>query len=86
MTRISRRITALCGKLKDWTDDPTPDVRRVYNAAASAKIPAHQVNGLWHFFEEDREAILDGLGLRPKASDPIIRDRHETVSTSIAAA
>jgi len=68
MTRISRRITTLCFKLKDWTDDPTPDVRRVYNAAASAKIPAHQVNGIWHYYEEDREAILGGLGLRPKAS------------------
>ncbi len=78
MNRVSHRITALCGKLKDWTDDPTPDVRQVYNAAASAKIPAHQVNGLWHFFEEDREAILAGLGLRPKVSKPV-RAPHAAV-------
>ncbi len=86
MNRISHRITTLCSKLKDWTDDPISDVRRVYNASASAKIPAHQVNGIWHYYGEDREAILEGLGLRPKASDPVVRHRHETVSAIIAAA
>lgn len=68
MTRMSRRITTLCFTLKDWTDDPIPAQRQAYAAATSAKFPAHQVNGIWHYFEEDREAILKGLGLRPKAA------------------
>lgn len=84
MNRISRRITSLCSKIKDWSDDPIPGgVRGVYNASASAKIPAHQVNGIWHYYEEDREAILAGLGLRPKASDAVVR--HREAVSSIAA-
>jgi len=68
MTRISCRLSTLCFKLKDWTDDTIPGSRQTYAAAISAKFPAHQVNGIWHVYVEDREAILEGLGLRPKAS------------------
>lgn len=63
-----RRITTLCSKLVVWTSDNIPGQRKVYEAAVSARIPAFQVNGIWHFHEEDRDAILAGLGLRPKAT------------------
>ena len=64
----SRRITTLCSKLKEWTDDDIPGQRIIYERACSARIPAHQVNGLWHYRDDDREAILHGLGLRPRAT------------------
>lgn len=63
-----RRITTLCANLGIWTEDSIPGQRKVYEAAVSARIPAFQVNGLWHYHEEDRDAILIGLGLRPKAA------------------
>lgn len=63
-----RRITTLCSKLPSWTDDPIPNPRKVYEGAIGARFPAHQVNGIWHFFEEDRDAILRGLGLHPKSA------------------
>lgn len=69
----THRITTLCSKLKDWTDDPIPGQRLVYDRACSARIPAHQVNGIWHYRDDDRDAILRGLGLRPRGAEL----RHE---------
>lgn len=63
------RITTLCSKLRDWTDDPIPGQRRIYDRVCSATIPAVQVNGIWHYRDDDRDAILRGLGLRPRASE-----------------
>ena len=82
MTRTSRRISTACHWLKNWTDDPIPGMRKVHESAVSAKFPAHQVNAIWHYYEEDREAILAGLGLRPKA-ERLSRSRQ--VSESAAA-
>ena len=82
MTRTSRRISTACHWLKDQTDDPIPGMRKVHECAVSARFPAHQVNGIWHFYEDDREAILAGLGLRPKAKR-LSRSHH--VSESAAA-
>lgn len=75
MTLTRRRISTACHWLKDYTDDPIPGMRKVQESAVSAKFPAHQVNGIWHFYEEDREEILKGLGLRPRGAEHA-RGRH----------
>ncbi len=66
----SHRITTLPHKFKALTDDATPGNRAIYNAAVSAHFPAHQVNGIWHYDENDLPAIMACFGLRPKASKP----------------
>ncbi len=67
----SPRITTLSHKLKTLTEDATPGNRAIYNAAVSARFPAHQVNGIWHYDEDDLPAIMACFGLRPKGSKPI---------------
>lgn len=66
----SPRITTLSHKLKALTDDAAPGNRAIYTAAVSARFPAHQVNGIWHYDENDLPAIMACFGLRPKASAP----------------
>ena len=63
----SNRITTLPHKLKALTNDAVPGIRAFYNAAVSARFPAHQVNGIWHFHDEDVPAIMACFGLQPKA-------------------
>ncbi len=60
----SHRITTLTHKLKALTDDAAPNNRATYNAAVSARYPAHQVNGIWHYDEDDLPAIMAAFGLR----------------------
>jgi len=67
MTKAPKRITSLLHRLRSYTDDPLPNQRFVYAATVSARIPAHQINGLWHYYEEDVPTIGDAFGLRPKA-------------------
>lgn len=80
----ARRITTLCSKLKDWTDDPIPSQRTIYDRACSARFPAHQVNGIWHYQDDDREAILRGLGLRP-CGPKSTRENHAPATEQAAA-
>ena len=67
----SHRITTLPHKLKPLTDDAVPGIRAIYNAAASARFSSHQVNGIWHYDEDDLPAIMAAFGLRPKASKTV---------------
>ncbi len=62
----SPRISTLPHRLKTLTDDAVPGQRAAYIAAVSARFPAHQVNGIWHFREADLPAILAAFNLRPK--------------------
>ena len=66
----SHRITTLPHRLKVLTNDTAPNNRAVYGAAVSARFPAHQVNGIWHYDEVDLPAIMGCFGLRPKTSKP----------------
>ena len=66
----SPRITTLPHKLKPLTDDAVPGIRAIYNAAVSARFPAHQVNGIWHYDEGNLPAIMACFGLTPKANKP----------------
>ena len=63
-----RRITTLCSRLRLLTNDVLPGHRTVYAGAVSARFPAHQVNGIWHTYEEDDLAVMAALGLRPKTA------------------
>jgi len=64
----SHRITTLPHKFKALTDDTLPTIRAIYASAVNARFPAQQVNGLWHYDEDDLPAIMACFGLRPKAS------------------
>ena len=64
---MSSRITTLPIRIKPLTDDAVPNIRAFYNAAVSARFPAHQVNGIWHFHDEDVPEIMAYFDLRPKA-------------------
>lgn len=75
MTRTSHRITSLASKARLLTDDPVPGQRKVYEGAVSARFEAHQINGIWHYYEEDLPAIMAAFGLRPKASKPVHNSR-----------
>lgn len=66
----SNRITTLPHKFKALTDDTLPTIRVIYAGAVNARFPAHQVNGLWHYDEDDLPAIMTCFGLRPKVSAP----------------
>lgn len=66
MTKAPKRITTLLHELRSITDDPLPNQRFVYAATVSARIPAHQINGIWHYYEADLPTIRDTFGLRPK--------------------
>lgn len=70
MTRTPRRITSFASEARLLTDDPIPGQRKVYESAVSANFPAHQVNGIWHYYQEDLPTIMAYFGLRPKASAP----------------
>lgn len=79
------RNTALCSKLRVLTDDRLPGQRTIYEAAVSARFPTHQVNGIWHFYEEDLPAIMAAFGLRPKAAEPSRTRRNSaTVEHAVA--
>ncbi len=67
----SNRITTLPHKFKALTDDTLPTIRLIYAGAVNARFPAHQVNGIWHYDEDDLPAIMACFGLQPKASKPI---------------
>jgi hypothetical protein len=66
----SNRITTLPHKLKVLTDNTLPTIRSIYASAVNAQFPAHQVNGIWHYDEDDLPAIMAAFGLRPRASTP----------------
>lgn len=64
----SHRITTLPRKFKTLTSDTLPTIRVIYAAAVNARFPAQQVNGIWHYDEDDLPAIMACFGLQPKAS------------------
>ncbi len=66
----SHRITTLPHKLKALTDNTLPTIRAIYASAVNAQFPAHQVNGIWHYDEDDLPAIMAAFGLQLKASMP----------------
>ena len=80
-----RRITTLCSRLRLLTDDPVPGQRIVYAGAVSARFPAHQVNGIWHTYEEDDLAVMAALGLRPKTAKLSSVRRVTAAATSVGA-
>ena len=59
-----RRITTLPHKFKTLTDDTPPTIRVIYAGAVNARFPVHQVNGIWHYDEDDLPAIMAAFGLR----------------------
>jgi hypothetical protein len=63
----SHRITTLPHKFKVLTDDTLPTIRVIYASAVNARFPAQQVNGIWHYDEDDLPAIMACFGLRSKA-------------------
>ena len=78
----SHRITTLTHKLKALTDDAAPNNRATYNAAVSARYPAHQVNGIWHYDEDDLPAIMAAFGLRSGCGPRPARRPARTASRS----
>ncbi len=80
-----RRITTLCFRLRQKTDDALPGHRAIYEAAVSARFPAHQVNGLWHSYEEDDAAVMAVFGLRPKADEPSRARRRSAAAEHVPA-
>ena len=44
--------------------------RKLWQGAVERRFPAHQVNGVWHFFPEDVPRIGTAYGLRLKNAVP----------------
>jgi hypothetical protein len=44
--------------------------RKLWQGAVERRFPAHQVNGVWHFFPEDVPRISAAYGLRLKNAAP----------------
>lgn len=69
MARLSptheMRLTGLPGELKRRYGS-TPNYRKVWQFAIEGRFPAHQVNGIWHYFESDVPVISASLGLTVK--------------------
>jgi hypothetical protein len=59
---IPIRLTGLPAALREEGFVPL-DYRLLREAAANATIPAHQVNGMWHFLRRDTEEIARALKL-----------------------
>lgn len=79
----AHRITTLPRSLLNYTDQPVPNSRKLYYDAISAKFPAHQVNGIWHYEAADLPMIAAAYGLAPRVQGP---QRRETVTASATAA
>jgi hypothetical protein len=62
------RITGLPARLREYTDQTVPPIRKLYEGAVNGKFPAYQVNKIWHFDESNVPAIAAAYGLAPKAA------------------
>jgi len=79
------RISTLPRALLNFTGQSSPSPRKLYEGAVSAKYPAHQVNGIWHYDEQDLPVIAAAYGLSPKKVRPERRRKVNSSSVSAAA-
>jgi hypothetical protein len=64
MPRNMRRLTSLPGRLHaESYSGPVPPYKQIHMHAVNAVFPAHQINSIWHFYEDDLPAIATALGL-----------------------
>ena len=84
--RNRQRLTALASELKNYTGKLEGfSGRKLYYDAVSAKFPAHQVGGIWHFYADDLPTIAEAYGLAPKATAPGSKGRRPQAATNAAA-
>ena len=84
--RNHQRLTALAAALKDYTGKADNlSGRKLYYDAVSARFPAHQVSGIWHFYVDDLPTIAAAYGLSPKATASGSRAHRASTSTAAAA-
>ena len=71
--RLSRLLYEL--EQAGFQCDDLPPCRKLWQGAVERRFPAHQVNGVWHFFPKDVPKIgaAYGLRLRPKTNAPASR-------------
>ena len=64
MPRKRKRLTSLPGRLHAAGYRDVPPYKAIHMHAVNAVIPgAHQVNSIWHFYEDDVPDIATALGL-----------------------
>jgi hypothetical protein len=70
--RMSLRLSRLPHELAQagFRCDDLPPYRKLWEGAVERRFPAHQVNGVWHFFPEDVPRISAAYGLRLKNAVP----------------
>ena len=84
--RNRQRLTALATALKDYTGKADNlSGRKLYYDAVSARFPAHQVSGIWHFYVDDLPVIAAAYGLTPKATASGSRAHRAAASAPAAA-
>jgi hypothetical protein len=69
--RLSRLLYEL--EAAGFRCDDLPPYRKLWQGAVERRFPAHQVNGVWHFFPEDVPKIGAAYGLRLKTNAPASR-------------
>ena len=65
MARIG--LPHLPRKLADYTGQPGPKYRMIYDAAVEGRIPA-EFDGRWTVDEADLAAVATALGMKPAAA------------------
>jgi hypothetical protein len=66
--RLSRLLHEL--EKAGYRCDDLPSYRKLWQDAVERRFPAHQVNGVWHFFPEDVPKIGAAYDLRLKNAVP----------------
>jgi hypothetical protein len=80
MEELPRRLTNLPTTIVEHGYElPAPyDHRMTRDKAINREIPAHQRNGIWHFYPRDIPAIAQALRLKKAAVAADIRQERKT--------
>jgi hypothetical protein len=70
-TKTAVRLTGLAARLRE-RGLASPSGRILRDRAVDGVIPAHQVNYIWHYYEEDEDAII--AALRLSATNPAVKE------------
>jgi hypothetical protein len=62
--KTAARLSGLPARLRK-RGFASPSGRILRDRAVDGVIPAHQVNYIWHYYEEDEDAIIAALRLSP---------------------